>query len=60
MTIQIGFYSHTIDFAGTWRSHERVAQEIEKDSRFKTYIFYCENIKNDRLEVCQKILQNTT
>lgn len=58
--IKIGFYSHTIDFAGTWRSHERIIQELEKDPRFKTYILYCENIKNDRLETCQKLLANTT
>lgn len=58
--IKIGFYSHTIDFAGTWRSHERIIQELEKDPRFKTYILYCENIKNDRLETCQKLLTNTT
>ena len=59
MTIKIGFYSHTIDFAGTWRSHERIVQELENDSRFKTYILYCENIKNDRLETCRRLLPNT-
>lgn len=60
MTIKIGFYSHTIDFAGTWRSHERIIQELEKDSRFKTYILYCENVVNNRLDICREILANTT
>ena len=29
--IKILFYSHTIDFAGTWRSHERVLLMLNKE-----------------------------
>lgn len=28
---KILFYSHTIDFAGTWRSHERILLNLDKN-----------------------------
>ena len=47
--IKILFYSHTIDFAGTWRSHERILLNLDKD-QFDVYVFYNPNLLNDRLD----------
>ena len=47
--IKILFYSHTIDFAGTWRSHERVLLMLNKEI-FDVYVFYNPNQNNNRLE----------
>ena len=47
--IKILFYSHTVDFAGTWRSHERILLNIDKD-KFDVFVFYNPNQNNDRLE----------
>ncbi len=55
MKIKILFYSHSIDFAGTWRSHERILLNLDK-SKFDVYVFYNPNQKNDRLEFLQKRL----
>jgi glycosyltransferase involved in cell wall biosynthesis len=46
---KILFYSHTIDFAGTWRSHERILLNLDKE-KFDVYVFYNPNLLNDRLE----------
>ena len=56
--IKIAFYSHQIDFAGTWRSHERKAEILQKDDKFEVYILYAENIENNRLETSKKILHS--
>jgi hypothetical protein len=47
--IKIVFYSHTIDFAGTWRSHERILLNLNKD-KFEPYVLYRPNADNNRLE----------
>lgn len=46
---KILFYSHTIDFAGTWRSHERILLNLNKDL-FDVYVFYNPNQINNRLD----------
>lgn len=49
--IKIAFYSHTIDYAGTWRSHERVFEAIDR-TKFDPYIFYWTNEPlNNRLDI---------
>lgn len=47
--IKILFYSHTIDFGGTWRSHERILLNLNKD-KFNAYVFYNPNQNNNRLD----------
>lgn len=47
--IKIIFYSHTIDFAGTWRSHERILLNIDKE-KFQPYVLYRPYADNNRLE----------
>ena len=49
MKIKILFYSHTIDFAGTWRSHERILLNLDK-SKFDAFVFFNPNKENDRLD----------
>jgi glycosyltransferase involved in cell wall biosynthesis len=56
--INVAFYSHTIDFAGTWRSHERLAEVLQHDKNFNVYILYSPNIENNRLNESKKILNN--
>lgn len=58
--LRVGFYSHTVDFAGTWRSHERLAQEVSNNDGFKTFVLYCENIENNRLAEARLALPKTT
>jgi|LauGreDrversion4_2_1035121.scaffolds.fasta_scaffold00922_2 glycosyltransferase involved in cell wall biosynthesis len=48
MKIKILFYAHSIDYAGTWRSHERILLNINKNI-FDPYVFYNENLENNRL-----------
>ncbi len=48
MKIKIAFYSHTIDYAGTWRSHERVILNLDRD-RYIPYVIYNVNADNNRL-----------
>jgi glycosyltransferase involved in cell wall biosynthesis len=47
--IKILFYSHVIDFAGTWRSHERILLNLD-ENLFDPYVFYNPNQNNNRLE----------
>ncbi len=47
--IKILFYSHTIDFAGTWRSHERILLNLDKNI-FDPYVFFNPNKDNNRLQ----------
>jgi hypothetical protein len=47
--IKILFYSHTIDFAGTWRSHERILLNLNPEE-FDVYVFYNPKKNNDRLD----------
>ncbi len=52
--IKIAFYSHTIDYGGTWRSHERVFDAINRDE-FDPYIFYWTGEKNNnRLHILKE------
>ena len=37
--IKILLYSHSIDYAGTWRSHERVFEALDRE-KFDPYVFY--------------------
>ena len=53
--IKIVFYSHTVDFAGTWRSHERILENLNKDI-FEPYVMYNINADNNRLEYVINIL----
>lgn len=46
--IKILFYSHTIDYAGTWRSHERILLNLDKNI-FDVYVFFNPNKDNNRL-----------
>lgn len=55
--IKILFYSHTIDFAGTWRSHERIIRNLNTEL-FDPYIFYNPNSDNNRLEVVKEIISD--
>jgi hypothetical protein len=55
--IKILFYSHTIDFAGTWRSHERTLLNLNKEL-FDVYVFYNPNVKNDRLDYLKTQMDN--
>ena len=47
--IKILFYSHTIDYGGTWRSHERILLNLNKE-QFVVYVFYNPNQNNNRLD----------
>ncbi len=55
MKIKIVFYSHTIDYAGTWRSHERIILNLDKD-KFIPYVLYNVNVNNNRLDYLKKTL----
>ena len=56
--IKILFYSHTIDYAGTWRSHERILLNLNKDL-FDPYVFYNPNQDNNRLDFLKTKLDNS-
>jgi hypothetical protein len=53
--IKILFYSHAIDFGGTWRSHERILLNLNKE-QFDVYVFYNPNQNNNRLEFLKTVL----
>ena len=53
--IKIVFYSHTIDFAGTWRSHERVLLNLDKNI-FQPYVLYRPYADNNRIEYVKQKL----
>jgi hypothetical protein len=46
--IKICFYAHTVDYAGTWRSHERIILNLDKNI-FDPYIIYRQEADNNRL-----------
>lgn len=56
--IKIAFYSHAIDFAGTWRSHERIAEILQHDDVYDVYILYSDVDDHNRLETAKKVLHN--
>ena len=47
--IKILFYAHQVDFAGTWRSHERILLNLDSD-KFDVYVFYNPDQINNRLD----------
>jgi|688.fasta_scaffold451301_2 glycosyltransferase involved in cell wall biosynthesis len=47
--IKILFYSHTIDYGGTWRSHERTLLNLNEDL-FDVYVCYNTTQDNNRLD----------
>lgn len=47
--LKILFYSHTIDYGGTWRSHERILLNLDK-TKFDAYVFYNTKSNNNRLD----------
>lgn len=49
MKIKVLFYSHTIDYAGTWRAHEKTLLNLNKDI-FQPYVIYNKNVNNNRLD----------
>ncbi len=55
--IKILFYSHTIDYGGTWRSHERILLNLNPDL-FKVYVCYNPNQDNNRLDYLKTKLED--
>lgn len=55
--VNVAFYSHTIDFAGTWRSHERIAEILQHDPRFNVSVMYSPAVEHNRLQESKKILE---
>lgn len=56
MKRKIAFYSHVIDFAGTWRAHERIIEKLQHDERFEVCVLYARNIENNRLNIARRLL----
>lgn len=55
--IKIIYYSHEIDYAGTWRSHERIIESLNKDI-FEPYVLYWDECPtNTRLDVVEGIVE---
>ena len=57
MKIKIVFYSHTIDYAGTWRSHEQILLNLNKNI-FQPYVLYNQNVNHNRLNFVIENLGN--
>lgn len=55
--IKILFYSHTIDYGGTWRSHERILLNLNPDL-FDIYVCYNPNQDNNRLDYLKTKLKD--
>jgi glycosyltransferase involved in cell wall biosynthesis len=55
--IKILFYSHTIDYGGTWRSHERTLLNLNPDL-FEVYVCYNPNQDNNRLDYLKTKLKD--
>jgi glycosyltransferase involved in cell wall biosynthesis len=56
--IKILFYSHTIDYGGTWRSHERILLNLNPDL-FDVYVSYNPNQDNNRLNYLKTKLNDS-
>ena len=54
--IKILFYAGAIDFAGTWRSHERILLNLNS-SKFEVYVFYNLQSDNNRLDFLRTKLE---
>ena len=48
--IKILFYSHAIDFRGTWRAHEKILLNLD-NNLFDVYVFYNPRQDNNRLDI---------
>ena len=57
MKIKIVFYSHRIDYAGTWRSHEQILLNLNKNI-FQPYVLYNQNVNHNRLNFVIENLGN--
>jgi glycosyltransferase involved in cell wall biosynthesis len=54
--IKILFFGNEIDYSGTWRSHERIIQSLDKLT-FEPYVFYWDECpENYRLEQVKKLI----
>lgn len=53
--IKILFYSHTIDYGGTWRSHERILKSLDKNI-FDVYVLYNPKKDNNRLDYVKELV----
>jgi len=47
--LRILYYGGAVDFAGTWRGHERILEALDR-SRFDPYVFYWPRDRNTRLD----------
>lgn len=56
--MKIGLYSHNIDFAGTWRSHERIAEVLQTEPSISVSIFYSPDVENNRLSEARRVLHS--
>ena len=56
--MKIAFYSHEIDYAGTWRSHERIAEVIQHVKDFEVCVLYSPLVKNNRLQESRRVLHS--
>lgn len=54
--INLALYSHVIDFAGTWRAHERIAEVLQFNKNFNISILYSPVINHNRLDEAKKAL----
>lgn len=54
--IKIIYYSHEVDYAGTWRAHEAIVESINKNI-FDPYVMYWDECPNNpRLEDVRKMI----
>ena len=56
--MRVALYSHNIDFAGTWRSHERLAEVMQNVPGVAVDVFFSPDVENNRLSVAKGILSN--
>jgi glycosyltransferase involved in cell wall biosynthesis len=47
--LRILYYGTTVDYAGTWRGHERIIEALDR-TRFEPWVFYWPGARNTRLD----------
>ena len=47
--LRILYYGTTVDYAGTWRGHERIIEVLDR-ARFEPFVFYWPGDRNTRLD----------
>jgi len=47
--LRILYYGTTVDYAGTWRGHERIIEALDRQ-RFEPFVFYWPGDRNTRLD----------